>query len=253
MRMKGTRALVTGAASGIGKAVAAKLGEEGAEVFAADIVFLDSTPASGRLLTEVHLDVTDPGNWIRLIERTGALDALVACAGLSDSRSIAETSLDDWRRLMAVNLDAAFLSVKFGAMAMSPRGSGSIVLIGSASGVKAVPQASAYCASKAGMRMLARAAALELKHQGIRVNCVSPAGVVTPMWQKMPFWKGLVDQHGNERAAWDALGGADPNTISIQRMAFPEEIAEAVAFLCCSQSAHITGADLAIDGGYTAS
>jgi NAD(P)-dependent dehydrogenase (short-subunit alcohol dehydrogenase family) len=73
------------------------------------------------------------------------------------------------------------------------------------------------------------------------------------MWRKMPFWKGLVDQHGSEAAAWDALGGADPNTISIQRMAFPEEIAESVVFLCCNQSAHITGADLAIDGGYTAS
>jgi len=251
--MDGTRALVTGAASGIGKAVAAKLHEEGAEIFAADITFLESTPASGGPRTEVHLDVTDSNSWMRVIERIGSLDALVACAGLSDSRSIAETGLDDWRRVMGVNLDGAFLSVKFGAMAMRDRQSGSIVLIGSASGVKAVPQASAYCASKAGMRMLARAAALELKPLGIRVNCVSPGGVVTPMWQKMPFWKDLVDQHGNEQAVWDALGGADPNTISIQRMAFPEEIAESVVFLCCSQSAHITGADLAVDGGYTAS
>ena len=253
MRMKGTRALVTGAASGIGRAVAAKLHAEGAEVFAADIAFSDSTPASPGSPTEFLLDVTDPDNWMRVIERTGALDALVACAGLSDSRPIAETGLDDWRRVMAVNLDGAFLSVKFGAMAMRDRRSGSIVLIGSASGVKAVPLAGAYCASKAGMRMLARAAALELKPQGIRVNCVSPAGVVTPMWEKMPFWKDLVDRHGNQQAAWDALGGADPNTISIQRMAFPEEIAESVVFLCCSQSAHITGADLAIDAGYTAS
>jgi NAD(P)-dependent dehydrogenase (short-subunit alcohol dehydrogenase family) len=252
MRMNGTRALVTGAASGIGKAVAAKLHEEGAEVFAADIAFLEPTPASRSRLTHVHLDVTDPDDWMRVVERTGALDALVACAGLSDSRSIAETGLDDWRRVMTVNLDAAFLSVKYGAMAMRDRPSGSIVLIGSASGVKAVPQAGAYCASKAGVRMLARVAALELKPQGIRVNCVSPAGVVTPMWQKMPFWKTLVEKHGSERAAWDALGGADPNTISIQRMAFPEEIAEAVVFLCCCQSAHITGTDLAIDGGYTA-
>jgi NAD(P)-dependent dehydrogenase (short-subunit alcohol dehydrogenase family) len=253
MRMKGARALVTGAASGIGKAVAAKLREEGAEVFAADISFSDEVSASAGPLTQVHLDVTNPDNWQSLIDRTGPLDALVACAGLSDSRSIADTSLNDWRKVMAVNLDAAFLSVKYGAIAIRPRGTGSIVLLGSASGVKAVPQAAAYCASKAGMRMLARSAALELKREGIRVNCVSPAGVVTPMWQKMPFWHGLVDQGGSEKAAWDALGGADPDTISIQRMAFPEEIAEAVVFLCCGQSAHITGADLAIDGGYTAS
>ena len=138
-------------------------------------------------------------------------------------------------------------------MGMQGRRSGSIVLIGSASGVKAVAEAGAYCATKAGMRMLARVAALALKPRGILVNCVSPAGVVTPMWQKMEFWKSLVDMHGSEEAAWDALGGAAPNTISIQRIAFPEEIAEAVVFLCCSQSAHITGADLAIDGGCTVS
>src|SRR4051794_6803554 len=111
MRMNGRRALVTGAASGIGKAVAAKLQEEGAEIFAADIAFPESTASSGGAMTEVHLDVTDASNWMRVTERTGALDALVACAGLSDSRSIAETGLDDWRRVMAVNLDAAFLSV----------------------------------------------------------------------------------------------------------------------------------------------
>ena len=252
--MNGTRALVTGAASGIGKAVSAKLQEEGGEVFAADIAFPESTPTSGAPPTQIHLDVTDADNWMRVIERTGTIDALVACAGLSDSRSIAETGLDDWRRVMAVNLDGAFLSVKYGAMAMRDRQSGSIVLIGSASGVKAVPQASAYCASEAGMRMLARAAALELKPQDIRVNCVSPAGVVTPMWQKMSFWKGLVDQHGSEEAELECIGRHRPEydfhpADGVSR----RKIAEFVVFLCCSQSAHITGADLAIDGGYTAS
>jgi NAD(P)-dependent dehydrogenase (short-subunit alcohol dehydrogenase family) len=100
--------------------------------------------------------------------------------------------------------------------------------------------------------MLVKAAALELKADGIRVNCVSPAGVVTPMWRGMPFWNDLVRQHGSEDAAWNALGGADPAKPSIQRMAFPEEIADAIVFLSCEQSAHITGADLAVDAGYTA-
>jgi 2-keto-3-deoxy-L-fuconate dehydrogenase len=252
MRMNGTRVLVTGAASGIGKAVVSKLCDEGAEVVAADISYPDLMSARDGF-SESHLDVTDPTDWERLMKRAGSLNALVASAGLSDARPIDDTGLDDWRKVMAVNLDGAFLSVKYGARAMHDCQSGSIVLIGSASGVKAVPQAAAYCSSKAGMRMLAKAAALELKAQGIRVNCVSPAGVVTPMWKKMPFWSGLVEQHGSEEAAWGALGGADPNRPSIQRMAFPEEIAEAVVFFCCSQSAHITGADLAVDGGYSAS
>ena len=196
--------------------------------------------------------MSDPNDWERLLPSAGPLDAVVACAGISDARPIAETSIADWRRVMAVNLDGAFLSVKYGARAMRERLGGTIVVVGSASGVKAASGASAYCSSKAAVRMLVKAAALELKAEGIRVNCVSPAGVVTPMWRGMPFWNDLIRQHGSEEAAWNALGGADPGKPSIQRMAFPEEIAEAILFLSCEQSSHITGADLAVDAGYTA-
>jgi NAD(P)-dependent dehydrogenase (short-subunit alcohol dehydrogenase family) len=252
MRMSSKRALVTGAASGIGKAVVACLVEEGAEVIGADITFTDSaSPVTGAAL-ELHLDVSQPDDWEHLLTRAGRLDAVVACAGISEARSIAETCLDDWRRVMAVNLDGAFLSVKYGARALREQKGGTIVVVGSASGVKAAAGAAAYCASKAAVRMLVKTAALELKADGIRVNCVSPAGVVTPMWRGMPFWNDLVRQHGSEDAAWNALGGADPAKPSIQRMAFPEEIADAIVFLSCEKSAHITGADLAVDAGYTA-
>jgi NAD(P)-dependent dehydrogenase (short-subunit alcohol dehydrogenase family) len=122
----------------------------------------------------------------------------------------AATSIDDWRRVMALNLDAAFLSLKYGVRAIREGRGATIVVAGSALGVKAAPGASAYCASKAAVRMLLKTAALELKAEGIRVNCVSPAGVVTPMWRGMPFWNDLVRQHGTEEAAWNALGGADP-------------------------------------------
>lgn len=244
MRLAGKRALLTGAASGIGEAVAAAFRREGAEVIAADLAFAEA--GSGQT---VHLDVTSEADWERLARVVGHLDVLVACAGISAATPIPETSLENWRRVMSVNLDGAFLSVKYGARAM-PRG-GAIVLVGSASGIKASPGASAYCASKAGVRMLVKAAALELKPQAIRVNCVSPAGVATPMWQKMPFWRDLVEKHGGEEGAWNSLGGADPATPSVQRMALPEEIASAIVFLSCDESAHITGADLVIDGGYT--
>ena len=241
--------MVTGAASGIGRAVVAAFVKEGASVIAADLQY---GPGGGDANPEVHLDVTQEEDLTRVMERAESLDVVAACAGISDVRSIGETTLEDWRRVMSVNLDGVFLSVKYGARAMRRSGGGSIVVVGSASGVKAAPQASAYCASKAAVRMLVKAAALELKPEGIRVNSVSPAGVVTPMWSKMPFWQDLIREHGSEEGAWNALGGTDPGKPSIQRMAFPEEIAEAIVFLSCDQSAHITGADLAVDGGFTA-
>lgn len=240
---------MTGAASGIGKAVVAAFAREGAKVIAADRDFPRTVSGTEDVVQTVGMDVSNEDDWERLAETVRHLDALVACAGISEVKTIDETSLEDWRRVMDVNLDGAFLSVKYGARAMSD--GGTIVLVGSASGIKAAPGAAAYCASKAGLRMLVKAAALELKPRAIRVNCVSPAGVVTPMWKKMLFWKGLVEEHRSEEGVWKALGGADPATPSIQRMAFPEEIANAIVFLSSNESAHITGADLVIDGGYT--
>jgi 2-keto-3-deoxy-L-fuconate dehydrogenase len=239
--MSTPRILVTGAASGIGAAVAQLLRDQQAQVVAAA-----RTPGPGIL----PLDVTDEAQWQRALPNFANLDGLVACAGISDARPIAETSLTDFRRVTAVNLDGAFLSIKYAAGAMGD-GGGSIVIVGSASGAKAVANAAAYCASKAAVRMLVRTAALELKPRNIRVNCVSPAGVVTPMWRTMPFFEDLVAQQG-EDAAWNALGGADPAKRPLHRMAFPEEIAAAIAFLLSPAAAQITGIDLPVDAGYTA-
>ena len=137
MRLAGKAALVTGAASGIGEAVVAAFTREGAEVLAADRDFL-ATPSGvaddGRT---VRLDVSKEDDWEQLSERLVRLDLLVACAGISEAKPIPETSLDDWRRVMAVNLDGAFLSVKYGVRAMQERGGGAIVLVGSASGITA--------------------------------------------------------------------------------------------------------------------
>jgi len=251
MRLAGKKTLVTGAASGIGKAVVAAFLQEGAEVIGADKDF----PVAGSAIegggSAFWLDVTKESDWERLFQQISNLDVLVACAGISEATPIPETSLADWRRVMGVNLDGAFLSVKYGVKAMQANRGGAIVLVSSASGIKASAGASAYCASKAGLRMLAKTAALEFKSQAIRVNCVSPGGVVTPMWKKMPFWQALVEEHGSEEGAWDALGGADPVRPSLQRMAFPEEVAAAIVFLGCDESAHITGTDLVVDGGYS--
>ncbi len=249
MRLAKQRALVTGAGSGIGRAVVQAFVQEGADVIAADIVFPDSYQVTGVAET-VLLDVSRESDWERVCTPLYPLDIVVGCAGISAATALVQTTLQDWREVMAVNLDGAFLTIKYGARAALDKG-GAIVLIGSASGTKAASGAAAYCASKGGLLMLVKSAALELKDYAIRVNCVSPAGVMTPMWKKMPFWSQLVKQYGGEDGAWKALGGADPSTPTLQRMAFPKEIADAVVFLSCPDSAHITGANLVIDGGYT--
>jgi 2-keto-3-deoxy-L-fuconate dehydrogenase len=239
--MSGRRvALVTGAASGIGQAVVAALRSMDLEVYGADV-------APG---VELNLDVTSEQDWDRVADELPRLDLLVLSAGVSHAVPLCETTLADWRRVQAVNLDGAFLGVRMALRKMSK--GGSIVLIGSASGKKAVASAGAYCSSKAALRMLTRVAALEGKPRGIRVNSVSPAGVATPMWRTMPFFREAVESLGSEEAAWEQLGGVDPAKSPLERLAFAEEVARTVVFLCSNDAGMITGTDLAADAGYTA-
>lgn len=247
-------ALVTGAASGIGAACARLLALQGATICCADLnadgaravatSLRTEAPHSGRLL-----DVADEAQWEIVMEaiRTdhGALDIMVHAAGISAGSPLAETAFEEWRRVLSINLDGAFLAVKHGIRSMRDRG-GAIVLLGSASGTRPTAGAAAYSTSKAGLAMLARTAAKECREAGlrIRVNLVSPAGVKTPMWSTMPFFQDLVRQHGSEDAAYAALAGPGG------RFAEPEDVARSVAFLASDASGHITGVELLVDGGY---
>ena len=232
--LNGKMALVTGAASGIGFAVAEALREQGAVVTGADI-------AAG---ADTKLDVTSETDWDLVMATLPQLDLLILSAGISQASPLVSTSLADWRRVMAVNLDGAFLGIRAALRKMQP--GSAIVLIGSASGTKAVSGAAAYCCSKAALAMLTKTAALEAKPLGIRVNCLSPAGVATPMWKSMPFFASAP----SEEAAWAALGGIDPDKSALERMAFAPEIAQAVLFLCSPAAAGITGINLPVDAGY---
>ena len=194
---------------------------------------------------DTKLDVTSEAGWERVMGLLPALHLMVLSAGISQASALVSTSLEDWRRVMAVNLDGAFLGVRAALKKMAP--GGVIVMIGSASGTKAVSGAAAYCCSKAALQMLTKVAALEAKPLGIRVNCLSPAGVVTPMWTKMPFFA----EAPSADAAWAALGGIDPAKTPLERMAFAPEIAQAILFLCGPTAAGITGINLPVDAGYT--
>lgn len=238
--MKGKVVLVTGAASGIGAATATLFASLGATVHRGDRT----------LAGDEKLDVTSEADWEQAIARTiakeGRLDILVHAAGISAGAPLHETTLEEWRRVLAVNLDGAFLATKHGIRALMPTG-GAIVLVGSASGTRPAAGAAAYSTSKAGLAMLMRTAAKECRDRLplIRVNAVSPAGVKTPLWSSMPFFQDLVKQAGSEEGAYSAMekGGGG-------KFLAPEEVAQAIRFLASDEAAHITGVDLPVDAGY---
>lgn len=252
-------ALITGGASGIGRAAALLLAKEGAAVALTDIAteagqgVAEEIRRSGGQAIFVQLDVADEGAWEdcigQVLKAFGKLDIAVNNAGIAASKPVAEMSLSEWRRVMHVNLDGVFLGTKFAIRAMRTGNGGSIINVASASGIKASAGASAYCASKAAVRMFSKTAALECasSEPRIRVNVVSPGGVKTPIWQKMDFWPGLIAQHGNEEAAWKALGGP-----ASEGFFTPDEIAQAILFLASDASSYMNAGELVIDRGYSA-
>ncbi len=258
MRLHGKTALITGAGSGIGRATAVRFAAEGARVAVTDLNGAHAEAVAGEIREQGGesiarvLDVRLEADWsaaiAQVLERWGGLDVLVASAGVSFAKPVAETSLEEWRSVHAINLDGAFLGTKHAVRTMKARArGGSIVLVSSASGLKASAGASAYCSSKAAVCQLARAVALECAGDRIRVNTVVPGGVVTPLWEQMAFFDELKRERG-EAGAWEALAAGTP----FRRFASAEEIAAGILFLASDEASYVTGTDLVIDGGYTA-
>jgi NAD(P)-dependent dehydrogenase (short-subunit alcohol dehydrogenase family) len=243
----GRTALVTGAASGIGAACARALAERGAaRLFLVDVDSpgLDALDLPG----EVHRitgSVADEALWQTLEPRLSGLDHAVVNAGIGSGGPISSISLAEWRRVMAVNLDGAFMTLASSLRAMTGK-SGSVVVVASTTGIKPVPGIGPYGVSKAAVAHMARIAAVENARKGIRVNAIAPGGVDTAIWEGGADFQASVAAIGRE-ATLKAMAKTTP----LGRFASSEEMADSILYLLSDAAANITGHVMVSDGGFT--
>jgi len=256
MRLENKVVLITGAGTGIGRACAELFAKEGAKVIVSGIDYeplidvVNAIKTGGGNAIVVTLDVTSESAWdeaiAQAIEAYGTLDVLVNNAGIAIFGNAEDATLEQWEQTQAVNLTGVFLGTRIAIKAMKKHG-GSIINVSSIEGIIADPNAAAYNASKGGVRIYSKSAALHCAQQGyyIRVNTLHPGFISTPMTTS-----NLVDSFGEEASkayTQDLL-----TKIPLGRMAHPDEMATGMLFLACDDSSYMTGGELVMDGGFTA-
>jgi len=259
-QVQGKVALVTGGASGIGAAVAELLAREGASVAVTDVddfrgpEVVAAIKKAGHEAVFLHHDVTSEARWVEVVseveKRFGRLDILVSNAGIGILvPSIVDMSLEDWRRQTAINLDGVFLSVKHCLPAMRRSGGGSIIMMSSLAGLRGSQTLAGYCATKGGVRLFAKAIAMECAAMGdgVRVNSVHPGIIDTPIWGKIPTGA----SGAGRNAPIDPEERAKLVT-PLGRAGHALDIAQGVLYLASDASRYVTGTELVIDGGMNA-
>ena len=239
MRLNGKIALVTGAARGIGRGVAEMFAEEGATVIAADVSVPEPFTNTGIEFAE--LDVTQEDQWIRVVSaivaQHGRIDVLMNNAGgVGSYEPIDSISIEDWNRIILLNQTSTFLGIRTVVPHMKRQAGGSIINVSSIWGIASAAGVSAYTASKGAVRLMSKNAALSYAEFGIRSNSIHPGIIATPMIaaQDAEITAGIV--------------AATP----LKRLGTPREIAYGAVYLASDESSFVTGAELVIDGGYTA-
>jgi 3alpha(or 20beta)-hydroxysteroid dehydrogenase len=237
-RVDGKVALISGGSRGLGAASARALVEEGAKVIIGDVLDEDGAKTAAELgdsASYIHLDVTDPRQWeqavAHAVDTFGHLDVLVNNAGIASFGPIDEYSIEDWDRIIAINLSGVFYGIKAAIPALKESGNASIINFSSTAGLQGYEALPGYNASKFGVRGLTKNAALDLARYGIRANSVHPGTIATPMTEDIPSPQSHVAAH---------------------RVGRPVEIANLVLFLASDESTFSTGAEFVADGGETA-
>ncbi|QIQ86730.1 SDR family oxidoreductase [Erythrobacter sp.] len=245
---EGRSALVTGAGSGIGAACAEALAARGAaKLFLNDIdaAGLEKLDLGQCEVVRVIGSVADPELWADLEGDLAGLDHAIVNAGVGAGGALTELDFAEWRRVMDINLDGAFLTLSTAMRAMAGKG-GSAVVVSSTTGLKPVPGIGPYGVSKAAVAHMARIAAVEGAPKKIRVNAIAPGGVDTAIWESSEDFKRSVEAHGRE-ATLKAMAKTTPSG----RFASSAEMAETILFLLGDAAANVTGHVMVSDGGYT--